>query len=278
MSGAPASPMRVWAVIALTLGFFVEAHWACADDYRLARTPKQASGSQGEAPLKKPDDPKVCDVYVQNLRYFARRDTAMSCERPIAPFLRNRIQQIEWEDLDPGRYPELLRAVVSRYQHWQTRAPKDEEQELRRITEAIGTKEYAFRRAKLKLQGATMLRSTNRSPYLDRTQHYLQFGPNLTDPQSPDSLSRCEPRRGGPPREIWSLLRLYLVSEDLKRVLWDVTNPHNGSSGEALRLIDGRPYVETANTRGNIQLLEINRDDPSNLDAVCLFLFNSAKR
>jgi len=68
-------------------------------------------------------------------------------------------------------------------------------------------------------------------------------------------------------------LRLYLASDHLKSVRERVLNINNGGSGEAIRLIDKRPYVETADREGHISLFEIANQDPSVLEPVCRFVF-----
>src|SRR5256885_16543760 len=94
----------------------------------------QSFGNQGQEPFNEPSDPKVCELYLQNLRCFAKRKVAMSCERPIAPHLQDRIKKIVWHRLDPNRYPELFRAVVAESQAWDIKPdikpPRDEQQAI----------------------------------------------------------------------------------------------------------------------------------------------------
>ena len=73
-------------------------------------------------------------------------------------------------------------------------------------------------------------------------------------------------------------MKLYLVSEDMKTVVRQVVNPRNGNSGEALRMINNRLYVETVNRRGDVFLLEPDLDDPGLLDYVCMFRFSRAAK
>src|SRR5258706_3856459 len=88
----------------------------CADEYRLDPEPLYTQGTaHTKTPFSPPTDPKVCGVYLQNLRYFARRDAPMSCKRPIAPSFKNQIQEAAWEDLDPRAYPVLFKALVARH-------------------------------------------------------------------------------------------------------------------------------------------------------------------
>ena len=89
------------------LVFMFSEAFSMADDYRWIESPPP----EGDQQLM-PVDPKICKCYEKNLRYFARRNTPMSCERPVAPCLKNRIKKVEWEDLDPDQYPDLFRAIA----------------------------------------------------------------------------------------------------------------------------------------------------------------------
>ncbi len=64
-----------------------------------------------------------------------------------------------------------------------------------------------------------------------------------------------------------------LASDDLKSIRERVLNINNGGSGEAIRLIDKRPYVEAADPEGHITLFQIADEHPSVLQPVCRFVF-----
>jgi len=246
-----------------------------ADDFVIEESPTQAFGNRGEEAFKEPEDPKVCLTYLRNLQYLARLNTPLSCERPIARQFKPMIQLVEWENLDPIRYPDLFRAVLAEFHYWKTNPPKDEEKALAWSAEKIREKEIVFRRAMAKLRG------TPDSPLGQRTHDaqylwYVQYGLNTTD--SANALWRCEPRRGGPTRDYSSSLRLYLVSEDMTTVFQHVVNPHNGNTGEALRLINGRLYVERIDSRGDVFLLEPDSESPGWLDYVCMFRFSRRQK
>ena len=57
--------------------------------------------------------PKDCALYLQNLRYFARRTVPLSCGQPIAPNLAKQIRVPQWENLDPDQYSDLFRELAS---------------------------------------------------------------------------------------------------------------------------------------------------------------------
>lgn len=247
-----------------------------ADEYVLDSSPMQPSGNKGEVPFEQPANSAVCGLYLENLRYFSRRNMALSCERPIAPPFQDRIRQIEWQDLKPEDYSELFRSIVARQYSWRSNPPKDEKAALIWYADAVVKGEYVFRRAKFALKGYPDFASPSTTSPTTQAFSYVQFGSNTADRFNPSPAWRCEPRRGGPLREIWFSLKLYLVSEDLKTLFRDVVIPENGGSGEALRLINEHPYVEGALRNGSIRLMRINTEYPGILEPVCFYHFKKS--
>lgn len=91
---------------------FLPAH---ADDYRLDAKPQYTTGTAHTVmDFETPSDPDACEIYLRNIRYYARLNTPMSCERPIAPQYKANIQMVEWENLSPAEYPELFAAIISK--------------------------------------------------------------------------------------------------------------------------------------------------------------------
>ena len=92
--------------------FFTVAH---ADDYRLDPEPQYEQGTAHIlADFEEPTDPEVCQIYLRNLQYYARLNIPMSCERPIAPQYKRKIQAVEWENLNPNEHPELFAAILKK--------------------------------------------------------------------------------------------------------------------------------------------------------------------
>ena len=220
------------------------------------------TGNLGQAEFKDPEDPDVCDTYLRNLSYFARQDVPMSCSRPVAPQLRDKIQPVKWTALAPEEHRDLFRALVARASGWERRAPTPEVEEttLRHAREAVSRGAYAFRMATVRARRSITL---------------VQFGPDTSNPENPDLVWRCTPRRGGPSREAWTYLRTYVVSEDLRTLHGTLAALENGSSAEALRVIRGRPYAETVVPNGNVLLLEVHDAPAVMLRPVCRFLFKT---
>ena len=243
---------------------------SAADDYRLHPAPTQPAGSGAvDIAYDKPDDPQVCGLYLKNLRYWAQSNTPMSCERPVAPALQDRIRVVEWEDLEPVQYKELFEALVSAISHGRD---KNAEAIEHRVGE-VKRKEYVFRRARLSLREfpATLNEAASKSQ--GRAFHIVQFGANVTDPKNPHPVWRCTVRRGGPVQDQTGYLKLYVVSQDLRKVIGPLNNPNNGGTGEHMRLIDRRPYVETAFRNGTVNLMQIRVQSPVILQSVCLYTF-----
>src|SRR5438552_2028934 len=187
----------------IPLGFFV----CCltlpcvsirADDFILDPQPMQPSGNKGEIPFEQPADPAVCGLYLENLRYFARRNTPLSCERPIAPHLKDRIQKVEWEDLNPTDYPDLFQALVTK----RRRAMGNDTPPIDKLPSGavsqVAQKIDVSRRAKLPLIGYPYYDIPGKPPAVRQALWYVQFGLNTADSENPNPAFRCKPIRGGP--------------------------------------------------------------------------------
>jgi hypothetical protein len=139
----------VRAYIILSL-FFGGASEAKADDYWRDLSPKLRRSIEAE-PYDSARDSGVCELYLQNLRYFAGRGLAMSCGQPIAPTMGNSLKPMEWETVDPDLYPELFKALVSKF--GARREGEATQARLREQRDRIKRKEVLFRRAKISLRG-----------------------------------------------------------------------------------------------------------------------------
>ncbi len=219
-------------------------------------------------------NPGICKLYEQNLQYFARKNIPMSCYRPIAPNLKDRIKEVEWEDLDPDVYSGLLRAIVIQYQYLSKASDVTIEENLGRARDGIARKIRVFRRAKLYLAGQIRLNEgrTEPEPYW-----IVQYGFDVISPDNPDPFYRCEQIRGG---FDWleADLSLYIASalsktliKTLSRVVW----PSN--KGQYLREIDGILFVENIDRRGWVELNVIDTNVPLT-DTVCVFDFKKSSR
>jgi hypothetical protein len=153
---------------------FMFSGFSMADDYRWIES-DNPEGDQQEMPV----DPKICRCYEKNLRYFARRNTPMSCERPIAPHLKERIKEVEWEDLDPDQYPDLFRAIATSGHYSPGTDEAIIERDLKNIRAWIADKVWVFRRAKLSLVGRIQSQAYSAPP---EAYWIVQYGPNDISP------------------------------------------------------------------------------------------------
>jgi hypothetical protein len=221
--------------------------FSMADDYRWVESP-DPGGDQQIIPV----DPEICKCYEENLRYFAKRNTPMSCNRPIAPHLKGRIKEVEWEDLDPDRYPDLFRAIATCNKYLPGTSEDIIQRDLKLIRANIAKKVRVFRRAKLSLYGNTQV-----PPHKACHEPYwvVQYGVDDVSPNNPKALRRCEARRGG---GIESHLRLYIVSAAKHELTRKLFSHRTSTEGQHLRIIDNRLFVENIHPEALIQLNEVD--------------------
>ncbi|MGA7180292.1 MAG: hypothetical protein WBX11_11980 [Thiobacillaceae bacterium] len=254
---------------------------ACADDYVLDVNARNYAGRadlEGE-PFESPQDPKVCKLYLQNLRYFAKRNLPLSCGQPVAPMLAGKLKPVQWEDLNPEKYPELFKAVVTRVFPPRPSEAKDypSEAALSSWRQAVRNGDLVFRRAKLELSGHLLLPSQY-SPTKEATAfQIIQFGFNVTDPANPDPRWRCEQSTGRVmPVAHGYLLRPFVASGNLREFISELHDSHLGFGASAysnLWLINGQPYGELYDENGNVLLSQITLDPAVFFDRVCLFRY-----
>lgn len=219
-------------------------------------------------------DSNICKLYEENLKYFAQKNIPMSCYRPIAPHLKNRIKEVEWEDLDPNKYPDLFRAIVVIYRYLDLQKKSEEEiqKSVKYNLAQVEKKIMVFRRAKLSLTGHIHVSDPGAAP---EAYWIVQFGFNNSH-DNPDEFYRCTPTRGGIPSQLEYTLRLYVVSEGKKEVTKSLsTIPHPSDEGQSLRLIDGRLFIENINQQAAIELNEVDTNMPL-ADTVCRFIFKKS--
>lgn len=217
-----------------------------------------------------PVDPKICKLYEENLQYFARKNTPLSCYRPIAPHLNDRIKEVEWEDLDPDRYPAIFRSVIVEDEYLAISKKGEDviQESLKYARENVAKKISVFRRAnKLPpLIGRIRVSEPRAKP---EPYWIVQYGPDDISESNPLKVYRCIPARDGGRQ---SSLHLYVVSEAKQEVahpLYYTRYPTH--EGQYLRMIDGRLFVENIRP-GRISLDEVEIESAFR-DRVCNFRF-----
>lgn len=244
------------------------------DEYVLV---KQDPEQTGEYLVDIEPDPAVCKLYEENLNHFAHQNVPMSCNRPIALQFKNRIQEVEWEDLKPADYPELFRQLVLFNSFGYDKTPDA----LRKHEAKLATREYVFRRAKLELSGDllwhgfTFGQSAPTQLYSGKF-YIVQYGRNNTDTER--IFLPCKPVRGnGMKQHFTEELWLYEVNVEMNAVVNKLGTLDRGVQGEHMRLIDGKPYVEKNDTDASIYLLRVNFEHPVFLESLCKFQFNQSQ-
>jgi hypothetical protein len=248
------------------VAFVFSAAFSLADDYRWVESPELEDDQQVFR-----FDPKICKVYGENLRYFAARNTPMSCNRPIASHLKDRIKEVEWEDLDPDQFPDLFRAVVTLNKYLPGTGEDIIQRDLKFARADVANKVRVFRRAKLSLVGRIRVYENSApEPYW-----IVQYGANDISPNNPDSFFKCSPTRGSGKE---SNLQLYIVSEKKKELMKElfVTVGRPSTEGQHLRIIDNRLFVENIRPGAWIELSEVDADLAAGF-TVCIFEFKKSK-
>jgi len=218
-----------------------------------------------------PKDPKACELYLQNLRYFTRNNLPLSCGQPVAPTLTDKIKPVEWENLDPEKYPELFKVVMEKVIFsWPSTYPS--EAALSSWRESVRKGSIVFRRAKLELRGHVYLPSQHSPTETAIAYQIVQFGFNVTDPDNPNPRFRCkQSAERVMPRIDQTEMRFFIASENLQEFYGDMSD-HQSGFGDSiyhnLWLINGLPYGELYNDKDTVLLSEIRSDS---FARACLF-------
>lgn len=245
------------------------------DDYVLDPAPKEMIDWNLEE-YKKPRDKKVCSLYLQNLQYFARRNDPMSCGQPIAPMLKDKIKKVEWENLDPEKYPDLFKAIV-KVTRTRDKEPSNEELNGRRLEIREGG--VVFRRLKFDLKGSPGVEEGSNRPLPEADLSVIQYGYDVTRPDNPQTTWRCHPLKGRimPSYTEQTELHLFIVAKDLSHI-FDSLRDWRGYSGQNLWLINERVYGEFYDELANVKLTELRKTDFGSqlvLEPVCLYHFKN---
>lgn len=245
---------------------------AHADDYKLDPRPKEMIDRNWEE-FKKPQDKEVCSLYLQNLQYFARLNEPLSCGQPIAPMLKEKIRQVEWENLDPDQHPDLFKAII-KVVRTAGKEPSDKEMEWRQME--IKERGVVFRRLKFDLKGSPGVEQGSNIPLPEQELSVVQFGSDVTNPDNPDSVERCHSLKGRIMESVNNTeLHLFVVSKNLKFIYYELQD-WRGYAGQNLWLINNRIYGEFYDEQANVKVTELREADYGKelvLEPVCLYHF-----
>jgi len=274
---------RSASFLLIVIGIFLYTTQSHADDYIRDLHPYADNGA---VPYEHAEDPQVCDLYLQNLRYFVKRKLPLSCGQPVAPTLANIIKPVEWENLDPDQYPELFKELV-RANHYMDApdAPgdksklsdekiyKDEREEVKK-----GIK--VFRRANLTLKGYLILEHDkygNRIPPQNESNFQIvQLGFDvITLKNSPYPLLDCanhKNRSMNPSQRVFKL-QSYFVTNDLMKIYTGIGDYSGGVTD--FFVINNKLYAEDFDEYGNVEISQLSSTKKYGIgfDSVCLYHF-----
>ena len=260
-----------------TNGSVRPAKGGVTDDYLLDPAPKEMIDWNWEK-YTVPEDKEVCDLYLNNLRYFARRNQPLSCGQPVAPMLKDKIKPAEWENLNPEKYPGLAKGIVKLADFMQTDpSTKEAVERVRYLRESRG---FVFRLLKLVLNGSPVVEEGSNRPSPKQEYLIVQYGSDIGNPDNPDSVDRCHPMRGRMQASIGASYhrpRLFAVTQDLSHVFGELLD-WRGSFINNLWIIKNRVYGESYDEKGNVKLTQLSLDYPVWFEAICLYHFKNAHR
>lgn len=246
------------------------------DNYWIDPNPEYSQGSAHVlTPFEPATDPESCNVYLKNLKYFAEKNEAMSCQTPVWENLKESIQHVQWEDLDPNSNKELFKLLVAKNRF----VPADKEVAPKDVNwqhELVNKREFIFRRAKIELKGTPTFDGDYGTPKVSQEVlfYIVQYGDNQYV-DSPRQQIACKPQRGGPAVTIESA-PYFLVTRDLHRIYGGVYSMADGAYFQDWFFINGRLYMEEKASNGDIRLSELLTKPTVILQPACLFYFHKA--
>jgi hypothetical protein len=261
--------MSKLALIVLGWIVFGLPNFARADDYTLDPAPTEMIDRNIEK-YQTPQDSEVCSLYLQNLRYFARRNEPLSCGQPIAPMLDKKIKKAEWENLDPEKYPDLYKEVIKEARFIKDPSQKELEWGWHEIREGGAV----FRRLKFDLRGSPGVEAGSNRPLPEQEISIVQFGSDVTNPDNPDSTDRCHSGQGRimSSSAVRHQLHFLIATKNLTHVFGELLD-WSGRYLSNLWLINDRIYGESYDEKGDVKLTELRVTYPIRLEAVCLYHF-----
>ena len=254
-------------------------------EYQRVKHPTYSIGQHDEVgqPYESSQSPKVCERYLDNLNYFSRHNIANSCGQSVAPTLTQYIRPVEWENLDPDKYPILFKDLVhGYYEPYKHEEPTKAELTARSAEVRQG--QFVFRRAKLDLKGfpdggPPLWRwNQSKSAVVSRTAetkfNIVQYGRNIVDDGRSATSWGCKPKTGRIlSTDALPLLSMVLASEDLQTEYEELgpIYPEGARTTFNLWFINNHVYGESYDKRGEVQLQELRTDLPVHMEPVCLY-------
>jgi hypothetical protein len=200
----------------------------------------------GEGSEIKPSDPSICRLWGQNLNYFARKNRALSCARPIAPKLSTQLSRPDWKILKPRDSIDLIRrldAILFLDRRSQSQ-PVDEKLWREGLDKTIAAGDIDLRIADIDLVGS------------DHPERVIRYFSN-----------ECRPVRGGAP--LGERLGEYFVSNERMTVIMRLSVAQGAAD---LLLYRGKLYAELVDEFGNAWVFEFFDGGPQTEECQQRFL------
>ena len=232
-------------------------------------------------------DPKTCQLYLENLNYFAKKKVSLLCGRPIAPHLSKRIQELEWEDIEPDDHQELIKQVAL----LRGEGTRNTDLNACNIRKKISTSPYLsdpisgypglLQRSKFFWHGALVgNEDDDRDRNCEHTGefHFVRYSEN--SPKNND-VWPCE-RLSDDSQLIFNNDPSLFIVDSAMNVVRELdsparSDPRNTYEGQAMRYIDKKLYWEIAYD-GELSLYRVNPNNQFNMELACEFKLVKQKR
>lgn len=232
-------------------------------------------------------DPKVCQLYLENLNHLVKKNVSLQCGRPIAPHLRKRIQELEWEDIEPEENWETFKQVSAlrgNVRHSYANACNI----IKRLSESYPDDTVYpmpsnpfFQRSKYSWHGAVIgNEDDDRNRRCEHTGQFYFVRYSENSPEDND-LWPCKRLSDDSPIIYNNDPSLFVVDSAMN-VVRELDSPAHDDprgnyKGQVLRRIDQILYWEVAYD-GEVHLYRVNLKNQFNMEATCEFKLVKPKR
>lgn len=255
---------------------------AYADRYVSVNLEKRYPGMSG---IKY--DPKVCQLYLENLNHLVKKNASIQCGRPIASHLRKRIQELEWEDIELDDNWETFKQVSALRGNVRD-SYVNACNVIKRLSESYPDESVYpmppspfIQRSRFSWSGvAVAYEGEGNDKKCEHTGefHFVRYSEN--SPENND-LWPCE-RLSDDSHLIFNNDPSLFIVDSAMNVVRELDSPARSDprvtyKGQALRLIDKTLYWEIASD-GEVSLYRINLKNQFNLELACEFNLVKSKR
>jgi len=184
-----------------------------ADDYYRVLEPRDAR----DQPYAPPSNPKLCETYLANVNYFARKNQPLSCRRPIAAHFKD-LANVSWRPFEISKHRVLFDKLARRWF-----CKEAEGRDLAVVDACVKSVEARHAKGEVMLFLAAADLDGD-----DRTEQILQYRSSWS----------CEPSRK-PTKQHYPRPSFFLVDDSLTDFV-----PIQAGPRDALFIYRGRAYGE----------------------------------